>query len=536
MTGPEPESDLVRHRHDKLAALRRRGIDPFGARYPVTHWAGPLAARLGPASDDELKAFGAVSAAGRVVARRDHGKSCFVHLADYTGRIQLYARADQLGEEYQLFRDLDVGDLIGVTGEVFRTRTGELTIAVKAFTFLSKALRPLPEKWHGLRDVETRYRQRYVDLIVNAPVRDVFVLRSRLVRAIREFLDARGFLEVETPMMQPIPGGAVARPFETHHNALDLDLYLRIAPELYLKRLIVGGLDRVYEINRNFRNEGIDTQHNPEFTMLEFYQAFADYTDLMELTEALFVQLAHTLRGTLQLEWGPDRIDVTPPWRRLPFFAAISQALGVAVTPDTDRQRLEEAAAKKKIVVAGGDTTKLWKEVFETLVEPELVQPTFVVDFPVELSPLAKTKRDQPRLVDRFELFVGRRELANAYSELNDPIEQRQRFLQQALERERGDEEAHWLDEDYVRALEYGMPPTAGEGIGIDRLVMLFANQQSIREVILFPHLRPEPAAADRADSADPHDHPGAARPASGPTAPDASAASPDPGAAGPDR
>jgi lysyl-tRNA synthetase, class II len=492
MMGPAPEGDLVRHRHHKLAELRRRGIDPFGARYPVTHWAGPLAARLGQASADELKAFGAVSVAGRVVAIRHHGKTCFAHFADYTGRLQLYARADQLGEEYELFTGLDVGDFIGVTGEVFRTRTGELTVAVKAFTFLAKALRPLPEKWHGLRDVETRYRRRYVDLIVNAPVREVFVLRSRLVKAIREFLDARGFLEVETPMMQPIPGGAVARPFRTHHNALDLDLYLRIAPELYLKRLIVGGLDRVYEINRSFRNEGIDTQHNPEFTMLEFYQAFADYTDLMDLTEELFVHLAQRVRGSVQLEWGPDRIDLTPPWPRLPFFTAISHALEIPVTPDTDWRRLAAAAAKRNIVATEGDTTKLWKEVFETLVEPTLVRPTFVIDFPVELSPLAKTKREQPRLVDRFELFIGRRELANAYSELNDPIEQRARFLQQAAERERGDEEAHWLDEDYIRALEFGMPPTAGEGIGIDRLVMLFANVPSIREVILFPHLRPE--------------------------------------------
>jgi lysyl-tRNA synthetase class 2 len=498
MTGPESESELVQHRHGKLAALRRRGIDPFGGRYPVTHWAGPLAERLASASDDELKAFGAVAVAGRVVAHRHHGKTCFAHLMDYTGRIQLYARSDQLGEEYALFTDLDVGDFIGVTGDVFRTRTGELTVAVKGFAFLAKALRPLPEKWHGLRDVETRYRRRYVDLIVNASVREVFVLRSRLVKAVREFLDARGFLEVETPMMQAIPGGAVARPFRTHHNALDLELYLRIAPELYLKRLIVGGLDRVYEINRNFRNEGIDTQHNPEFTMLEFYQAFADHTDLMELTEALVVHLAQTLRGALLLPWGPDRIDLTPPWRRLPFFAAISEALEIPVAPDSTPSVLAEAAAQKGVAVAEGDVIALWKEVFETLVEPTLVQPTFVIDFPVELSPLAKTKRAQPRLVDRFELFIGGRELANAYSELNDPIEQRERFLQQAAERERGDEEAHWLDEDYVRALEYGMPPTAGEGIGIDRLVMLFANQPSIREVILFPHLRPETGGIDR--------------------------------------
>jgi lysyl-tRNA synthetase class 2 len=483
---------LLRQRRDKLDALRARGIDPFGTRFPVGHWAGELRQRLGGAPDDELNAFGPVRVAGRIVALRHHGKTCFAHLADYTGRIQLYARADQLGDEYALFTGLDVGDFVGVTGEPFRTRTGELTVAVKAFTVLAKSLRPLPEKWHGLRDVETRYRRRYVDLVVNPEVREIFVLRSRLVKALREFLEGRGFLEVETPMMQPIPGGAVARPFVTHHNALDIDLYLRIAPELYLKRLLVGGFDRVYEINRNFRNEGVSTQHNPEFTMLEFYQAYADYADLMELTEELFTHLARALRETLALPWGEDVIDLTPPWRRLPFFTGLSEALGLAVGPETDAPTLARAAAARGLVHEVSDVSRIWKDVFETLVEPTLVQPTFVVDFPVELSPLARKKRENPRLVDRFELFVGRRELANAYSELNDPIEQRERFLQQAAERQRGDDEAHWLDEDYVRALEYGMPPAAGEGIGIDRLVMLFANQPSIREVILFPQLRPE--------------------------------------------
>jgi lysyl-tRNA synthetase class 2 len=375
---------------------------------------------------------------------------------------------------------------------MMRTRTGELTVAVKDVTFLAKSLRPLPEKWHGLKDVETRYRQRYVDLIVNQQAREVFQLRSRVVKFMREFLDGRGFLEVETPMMQPIPGGAIARPFKTHHNALDMDLYLRIAPELYLKRLVVGGFERVYEINRNFRNEGVSTQHNPEFTTLEFYQAYADYTDLMQLTETMLVELAQALIGRLALTWGEHAIDLTPPWRRLPFFTGLSEALGTTVTPQTDVATLVRAAAARGLDVEGAGEVAIWKATFDALVEPSLVQPTFVTDFPIELSPLAKRKRDNARLVDRFELYVGRRELANAYSELNDPIDQLARFQEQAKMQARGDDEAHWLDEDYVRALEYGMPPAAGEGIGIDRLVMFLADQPSIREVILFPHLRPE--------------------------------------------
>ena len=491
VTNPD-DNELIRLRREKLDALRSRGTDPFGGRYPVTQWAHGLAERLGNANDEELKGFGPVSLAGRIVAIRHHGKTCFAHLMDQTGRIQLYARADGLGDEYARFVELDMGDFVGVTGEMFRTRTGELTVAVKTFAFLAKSLRPLPEKWHGLKDVETRYRQRYVDLIVNAEAREIFSMRARLVRGIRAFLDARGFLEVETPMMQPIPGGAIARPFKTHHNALDLDLYLRIAPELYLKRLLVGGFERVYEINRNFRNEGVSTMHNPEFTTLEFYQAYADYTDLMELTEALFVELAHALRGSLSLVWGEHALDLKPPWRRLPFFEGVSQALGLAVTPTTDVESVARAAAPRGIVHDGGPASKLWKDAFETLVEPTLVQPTFVVDFPTELSPLAKRKRDMPQLVDRFELFVARHEMANAYSELNDPIDQLARFREQAALQARGDDEAHWLDEDYVRALEYGMPPAAGEGIGIDRLLMMFANQPSIRETILFPLLRPE--------------------------------------------
>ena len=486
-------SDLVRQRLAKLESLRARGIDPFGGRYPVSHWAGHLHGRLEKATEDELKATGPVSLAGRLVAARHHGKTCFANMQDQTGRIQLYARADQLGDDFTTFTELDVGDFIGVTGEVFRTRTGELTVAVKSFTFLAKALRSLPEKWHGLKDVETRYRQRYVDLVVNPDARAIFLLRSRVIQALRKFLDARGFLEVETPMMQPIPGGAIARPFKTHHNALDMDLYLRIAPELYLKRLVVGGFERVYEINRNFRNEGVSTQHNPEFTMLEFYQAYADYQDLMELTEELFTDLAQSLLGRLTLRWGEHAIDLARPWKRLPFFSGVSAALGTVVTVETDAATAARAAAAKGVSVKPGAAAwEVWKEVFDELVQPTLVPPTFVVDYPIELSPLAKKKRDNPRLVDRFELFVGTRELANAYSELNDPVDQLARFREQAAQKARGDDEAHWLDEDYVRALEYGMPPAAGEGIGIDRLTMLFGNLPSIREVILFPHLRPE--------------------------------------------
>ena len=489
--GVSGEGSPIEQAIAKRDALRQRGVDPYGQRFAVSHWAGKLHERFDGADEPTLKAAEPVCVAGRVTGMRHHGKTCFLHVMDYTGRIQLYARADQLASFAELV-EVDVGDFIGVAGELFRTRTGELTITVREWTFLAKRVRPLPEKWHGLKDVETRYRQRYVDLVVNPDPRRVFLLRSRLIKALRDFLDARGFIEVETPMMQPIPGGATARPFVTHHNALDMDLYLRIAPELYLKRLVVGGFDRVYEINRNFRNEGVSTQHNPEFTMVEFYQAYADYQDLMTLTEEMFSELADRLLGTRRLTWSGDAIDLSPPWTRLPFFDGLSKALGIPVSPDTDAATLAAAAAALGISVSPGERSPIWKDVFEGLVEPTLVQPTFVTDFPVELSPLSKRKRDDPRLVDRFELFVGRRELANAYTELNDPAEQRLRFDEQERERARGDEEAQWLDEDYIRALEYGMPPAAGEGVGIDRLVMLFADQPSIREVILFPHLRPE--------------------------------------------
>jgi lysyl-tRNA synthetase class 2 len=506
---PPDANEHIRRRREKLEGWRARGVNPFGARFPLTHWAGTLQARFNDADDAVLAEATTVSLAGRVMAMRHHGKTCFTVLRDQSGQIQLYARADVLGPAYAAFVELDIGDFVGVTGELFRTRTRELTVAVKQFEFLTKALRPLPEKWHGLKDVETRYRRRYVDLIVNPQVREAFVMKSRLIAAMRAFFDARGFLEVETPMMQPIPGGAAARPFVTHHNALDMPLYLRIAPELYLKRLVVGGLDRVYEINRNFRNEGISTQHNPEFTMLEFYQAYADYQDLMQLTEELFVHLGQTLLGRDTLVYQGDSVCLAPPWRRLPFFEALGEGVGTPVTPETDARTLGAAATRRggfatdrrtQAVLRGDEgVVALWKEIFDTLVEPTLVPPTFVVDFPIELSPLSKQKAGQPRLVDRFELFICRRELANAYSELNDPVDQRRRFEEQAAERERGDEEAHWMDEDYVRALEYGLPPTAGEGIGVDRLAMLFTDAPSIRDVILFPHLRPERSGGDGA-------------------------------------
>jgi len=506
---PVPANELVRRRHEKLRALRAAGVDPFGTRFPVSHWAGPLHAGWDAAPEDELRGAGPVSVAGRVMSLRHHGKSCFAHLLDQTGTIQLYARADVLGEAYAGFTELDVADFIGVTGDLMRTRTGELTVQAKAWTFLSKSLRPLPEKWHGLKDVETRYRQRYVDLLVNSDVREVFRLRTRLIQAVRAFLDARDFLEVETPVMQSIAGGAAARPFATHHNALDIPLYLRIALELHLKRLVVGGVDRVYEVGRIFRNEGVSTQHNPEFTMLEFYQAYADYGDLMELTESLFAELGQKLTGGLALTYQGERIDLTPPWRRLRYLDAVAEAIGLGRPELHDRERVRaaarDAAGRRDLDLdpgawAWGAPTpayQMWKDVFETFVEPTLVQPTFVIDFPTELSPLARQKRDDPSLVDRFELFVARMEMANAYSELNDPLEQRRRFEQQLHAREAGDEEAHRLDEDYIRALEYGLPPTAGEGIGIDRLTMLFADRPSIRDVILFPLLRPEGFGGD---------------------------------------
>jgi lysyl-tRNA synthetase class 2 len=495
------ESSLMSERIRKLAELESAGIDPYPARFGVTHLAADLHREYAGLSGEEDAGTPQVSIAGRLVSVRGHGKATFAHLQDGSGRIQIYIVRDTVGHEvYDLCKRLDIGDHLGVEGRLFRTRTGELTVRALAVQLLAKSLRPLPEKWHGLTDVETRFRQRYLDLIVNRQVADAFRKRSRLITEIRRCLDARGFLEVETPMMQAMAGGAMARPFVTHHNALDLTLYLRIAPELYLKRLVVGGFDRVFEINRSFRNEGISTHHNPEFTMLEFYQAYADYRDLMAMTEEMLAHLAKEITGDQQVTYQGQQISFTPPWPKLTLEESLITLAGLdAETLKTDEGIRAVAEHHGIHILPGWGRGKVMAELFDTLVESKLIQPTFIIDFPTELSPLAKAKQGDPTTVQRFELFVGGMEIANAYSELNDPREQRARFLDQLRQRDQGDLEAHGLDEDYLRALEYGMPPTAGEGIGIDRLAMLLTDSPSIRDVILFPLLKPaqgEPASA----------------------------------------
>ena len=485
-------NDQRQQRIKKLEELRSLGVNPFGTHFEVTDRAGQLIQLHGKKTKEELERAGLrCRIAGRIVALRRFGKAAFALLQDGADRVQVYLKKDMLGEHaYRICVALDVGDWIGVSGLLFRTKTDEFTVDARELTFLSKALRPLPEKWHGLTDVETRYRQRYVDLIANPAIHEIFVTRSRIIGSMRTFLIEKGFLEVETPMMQSIPGGATARPFVTHHNALGMDLYLRVAPELYLKRLIVGGLPRVFEINRNFRNEGISTIHNPEFTMLEFYVAYADYTDLMTFTEELFTRLAQDVLGATTFAYQGMQINLTRPWRRLPWLQAIRE---VGMQENANPTALLSLLAQD--TKAGKKDAKLVAELDETfqkIVEPKLIQPTFITDYPTELSPLARRKDADPSLTDRFELYVAGREIANAFSELNDPLDQRQRFEAQVARRQAGDEEAHALDEDFLRALEYGMPPTAGEGIGIDRVVMLFTNQASIRDVILFPQLRPE--------------------------------------------
>jgi len=478
-------NELIKARRNKLEALYAKGIDPFGQRYDRTHSCAEIVEKF-----DELEGR-KVSIAGRVMAKRIHGKAGFAHIQDMSGQVQIYARVDDLGERYELFESLDIGDIIGVRGEVFRTRKGEITVSCKELEMLCKSLRPLPEKWHGLRDVELRYRQRYIDLIVNPEVKEVFVLRSKIITAIREFLNAKGFLEVETPTMHPIPGGANARPFITHHNALDMDLYLRIALELHLKRLLVGGFEKVYEIGRIFRNEGISTKHNPEFTMLELYQAYTDYEVMMELVEEMIAFVAEKVLGTLKITYQGEEIDLTPPWERISMLAAIEKYTGIDFFAANTEEDLKEIAEKFDIEMEKPYSKgKLINEVFEKEVEPRLIQPTFILDYPIEISPLAKRKADNPDLTYRFEGFIGTFELANAFSELNDPIDQRKRFEEQARMREAGDEEAHAMDEDFLKALEYGMPPAGGLGIGIDRLVMVLTDCPSIRDVILFPTMR----------------------------------------------
>ena len=496
----ETESDQVIQRRANLEELRKLGVDVYPRRFDAPATIDQVVGEHGSKTGEELESAQLrTRVAGRILAMRSFGKANFLVLSDGKARIQVYIRQDSMPErDFRIFKLLDFGDWVGVEGRLFRTKTNEFTIWASGLEFLAKCLLPLPEKWHGLQDVEIRYRQRYLDLIVNPDSRRVFEARSRVVTAMREFLIARGFLEVETPMMQAIAGGALARPFVTHHNALDMRLFMRIAPELYLKRLTVGGIERVFEINRNFRNEGISTQHNPEFTMLEFYWTYADYNDLMTLTEEMLPEVAGQAIGTDKITFGEHAISLAPPFKRVSLREgareAASRRLGTAIAADDLRSRDTAAALAARLGIeidAGVGAGKIAAEIFESLCEDDLVQPTFVYDFPTEVSPLSKQKPDDPDTVERFELYIGGFEVANAFSELNDPAEQRRRFEDQLRSRAGGDEEAHAMDEDYIRALEYGLPPAGGEGIGIDRLVMLLTNSPSIRDVILFPLMRP---------------------------------------------
>jgi lysyl-tRNA synthetase class 2 len=496
MDKDKSDNDLIGERRRKLAELRARG-NPYPNNFRRDSLAAELWSRYGT-KDAAFFGQNAVraSVAGRMVARRIMGKASFAHLQDMSGRIQLHLRQDRLpDDQYADFKKWDLGDIVGAAGKLFKTKTGELTVQVEHARLLVKALRPPPEKYHGLVDQEARYRQRYLDLLVNEDTRRTFRMRTQIIDCLRVFLNARGFLEVETPMMQPIAGGAMARPFVTHHNALDLELYLRIAPELYLKRLVVGGLERVYEVNRCFRNEGLSTEHNPEFTMLEFYQAYATYLDLMALTEEMLRALALQVLGTTTLSYQGEQYDLARPFRRLTLRESVLEFnRDIDAHALTGLETLRRVAARLDIpLTADMEPGKIELEIFEKTVEPQLKQPTFITHFPVEVSPLARPNDDDPRLADRFELFMGGRELANGFSELNDPDDQAQRFRAQLARKRSGDEEAMDFDGDYIRALEHGLPPTAGEGIGIDRLVMLFTDSSSIRDVVLFPQLRPEP-------------------------------------------
>ncbi len=489
---PSRLDDISEQRNKKLERLRERGIDPYPHRFNQSHTASKAIEQLEAQEAGGKTKAEPVNVAGRIMAIRKMGKATFIDIRDGSGKIQLlFQTANYKEAELELFKDLDIGDIIGAGGTLLRTRTGEPTISVTDFTLLAKSLTPLPEKWHGLSDIEVRYRQRYIDLIANAEVKDIFKVRSRIITAVRQFLDRRGFIEVETPVLQPAAGGALAAPFITHHNALDRDLYLRIATELHLKRLIVGGFDKVYEIGRIFRNEGIDTEHNPEFTMLESYEAYGDYTGVMEMVEQMIPFVAQQVLGTTEIKYGNDAIKLSPPWRRVTLREAIKEYSGIdfVVYPTADGLR-EKMRSTNITTDPQKNWAKLVDELLKTSVRPKLIQPTFVYDYPVSMSPLAKNKPGEERVVERFQPYIGGMEIGNAYSELNDPILQRERFIEQMQERHGDDAEKWTIDEDFLTALEYGMPPTGGLGIGIDRLVMLLTNQQSIREVILFPQLR----------------------------------------------
>jgi lysyl-tRNA synthetase class 2 len=487
---------ILAQRREKITEFRRAGLDPFFNRFVPSHSIAQVIGEHGAVTGPELEKLNLTfRLAGRLMLVRKFGKAIFCHFQDGTGRLQAYVQREVMGNEaYTWFKKLDIGDFVGFEGTLFRTKTEELTLAVSRFTILTKSLRPLPEKYHGLTDVEVRYRQRYLDLLMNPQVWQVFQTRAAITRLIRQFLDERGFLEVETPMMQPIPGGATAKPFVTHHHALDMQLDLRIAPELYLKRLVVGGFDRVYEINRNFRNEGLSSLHNPEFTMLEFYQAYATYEDLMVLTEELFCFLAQEILGTLKFSYQEQEIDFTQPWRRLDLRESLTEIGGIPREVVADRQALVKLALREGVQLRSGEGYgRALTKLFDLHVEARLIQPTFVLGYPTETSPLSRKNDDNPEVVDRFELFIAGREMANAFSELNDPVDQRQRFEQQLAAHAAGDDEMpDAVDEDFLLALEHGMPPAAGEGIGIDRLVMLLTDSPSIRDVIFFPLLRPE--------------------------------------------
>ena len=490
----EDTGDVFANRRAKLNEWRQAGINPFGSKFAVTHHAAQVLAFAKDLTKEELDVQNTyVRMAGRLMAKRIHGKTIFGHILDESGMMQVYARLDALGEDnFALFELLDIGDIIGVQGRVFRTNRGEITIHLDGFTLLAKSLRPLPEKWHGLRDIETRYRRRYVDLIVNPDVRETFILRSKIIQSMRKHLEDQGFLEVETPTLHTVAGGAAARPFFTHHNALDIPLVMRIALELHLKRLIVGGIERVYEIGRVYRNEGVSTRHNPEFTMMELYAAYMDFQDMMVLTETLIEQIALDVRQTTDITYGECSLSLKTPWRRAHMVDLIKEVTGVDFFAMQTEQEAREAAHKHGVTILPmHGFGHIVNEFFEQKVEHTLTDPTFVYGHPVEISPLAKMNKDDPRFTDRFELFILGREYANAFSELNDPIDQRERFEAQLREREQGNDEAHEMDEDFLMALEYGMPPTGGLGIGIDRLVMLLTDQPSIRDVLLFPLLRP---------------------------------------------